>query len=73
MTDKACDEDALYPPGSLAADMEVARAAVVDFARAWWQAVRESLTAVIERMTRPLWRGSDRIERGTGNDHLPKD
>lgn len=39
----------------------------------WWQAVRESLTAVIERMTRPLWRGSDRIERGTGNDHLPKD
>lgn len=72
MTDKACDEDAPYPD-TLAADMEAARAAGVEFGRALWQAVRESLTAVIERMTRPLWRGSDRIERGTGNDHLPKD
>ncbi len=56
MTDKVGDEDTSYPPGSLAADMEAVRADVVDFGRALWQAVRESLTPVMEKMTRLLRR-----------------
>lgn len=51
-----CDEHGLYHPGSLAADMEAARAAGVDFGRALWQAVRENLGSVMERIARLLRR-----------------